>query len=180
MIKILHHILKWYPTKMSDLAAYLKTEILKAVAEDQVEVLFSMLVKKDLALAIKFADNLKRVSSDELSRRYRLTDAMHQRIVKDFPIASSHIARDIQTSTRKLATTAKPADVLAVLKEIADQILRYLTFGGAVIETGDMPAEFKVLIEMGANCADFLTDDGRRGITQSITDYVSTVLQLNF
>jgi hypothetical protein len=165
---------------MSDLAAYLKTEILKAVAEDNLEVLFSMLVKKDLALAIKFADNLKRVSSDELSRRHRLTDAMHLHIVKDFPIASAHIARDIQTSTRKLATAVKPCDVLAVIKEIADQILRYLTFGGAVVETGNLPAEFKVLIDMGAHCADFLSEDQRRDITQSISDYVNTLMQLNF
>jgi DNA-binding transcriptional regulator GbsR (MarR family) len=147
----------------------------QTAAEEKLSELFKEMMKKDLTAADRFARCARNAVSEELNRRIKLTDAMHFKMVRNFPDATAHIARDIHTTSRKIGAASKADEVLAALKEIADHIIRHLTFGGNVVETGDLPVEFQVLIDMGANCADFLTEEERTGITQSIRDYVQEV-----
>lgn len=165
---------------MADFAAYLAEKIVEYFAEDKLKELFEVLMKKNLAAADWFAKHSQNAVNQETSRRHQLTDKLHRHITNNFPDATAHIAREIHTTSRKIATASNPEEVLVVLKEIADHIIRHLTFGGNVVETGILPAEFCVLIDMGANCADFLTEEERTGITQSIQEYVEEMMVANF
>lgn len=143
------------------------------MSKSELESMFSSLVKKDIAAATKFIKFANNVVADERCRREKLTDNLHLKIVSNKRVGVYyHIARDIFDETRHLANASNSEDVLTCLKEITKHMFRLVTINNDAT-TGDLPCEFQVLFDMGANCADFLSEEERRDITQSIKEYVT-------
>jgi hypothetical protein len=141
------------------------------------ESLFLSLVKKDIASAKKFIKFAQNVVADERSRREQMTHDFYVKITdsNERLMKWDHymIREAIFDETRyHLVDASNSNDVLTCLKEIADHLFR-LDYIYNDEKSDVLPPEFQVLFDSGANCADFLSEEERNGITQSIKEYVS-------